>query len=126
MARMEPTCRGSISPEMQRTLSNRRKVRFVKQYTNHVGRQFRRYEIDGPEALLDRTIDVCVRPGRNAHPDDTLSNAEATAEATMILRRRLPDCFKCGMYPANVVESISTYPLCGTCVTTHVIEQESK
>jgi hypothetical protein len=54
-------------------------VRFVKKYTNHVGRVFRRYVVKGQPETLPWVVDICVRESRDGFY--TLSNAEAKAEA---------------------------------------------
>jgi hypothetical protein len=64
-------------------------VTFEKSYTNHAGRQFRRYTRPArpsDECLADRTADVCTRVDRKANPH--LTNEEAKQEA---IRRLYPD-----------------------------------
>ena len=55
------------------TLSER-DVRFVKQYTNHVGRVFMRFE-----CTTGQVVDVCVRTGRDALTDYTRREAKTVA-----------------------------------------------
>lgn len=58
------------------------RVRFVKSYTNHVGRAFMRFSLDGA-TTLPGIVDVCVRESRDGLWQYT------RAEAKEIARERL-------------------------------------